>query len=56
MRGTQLEKNLKGQDGELMEEPAQDEKVVVHAGFERFALLTDEQAVALADEDSLALE
>ena len=56
MRGTQLEKNLKGQDGELMEEPAQDEKVVVHAGFERFALLTDEQAVAIAAEDSLALE
>ena len=56
MRRTQLEKNLKGQDEELMEEPAQDEKVVVHAGFERFALLTDEQAVALADEDSLALE
>ena len=51
-----MEKNLKGQDEELMEEPAQDEKVVVHAGFERFALLTDEQAVALADEDSLALE
>ncbi len=50
------EKLRQGENLQTSEENAKKGAILVHAGFERFALLTDEQAVLLADEDPLALE